>query len=218
MVGESRCRCRVCRRDLDPTLVFQRCSACGGQPRLRVRRYECSKCGAEVVSSFVFDGLVFDADYFRRKMADHRQRKRERRERVRALLAGSRSAALLSDPLDLAAAPGLAEALNSLTAGCEAPPGWQPRSSFDLARYQSHIQAHVGANALSLDEIPPLGEDARLDRIWRFIAIIYLAHAGLVQLWQEGQSVMVIQHEADREGRNVFGETESPDGVEGLVG
>jgi hypothetical protein len=35
----------------------------------------------------LFDGLVFDTDYFRQKMVESRQRKREQRERVRQMLA-----------------------------------------------------------------------------------------------------------------------------------
>jgi len=52
----------------------------------------------------------------------------------------------------------------------------------------------------------------------RFIAVIFLAHAGVIDIWQEGQEIMVIKHEANREGQDVFGELEESDGVEGSVG
>ena len=71
MEAEGRCCCQVCGRALDPTATFQSCSTCGGKPRLRVRRYECATCGTEIASRFLFDGLAFDADYFRQKMAAH---------------------------------------------------------------------------------------------------------------------------------------------------
>jgi hypothetical protein len=71
---------------------------------------------------------------------------------------------------------------------------------------------------LSLGEIPPISENARKDLIWRFIAVIFLAHAGTVDLWQEGQAIMVMRHEADRKGQDVSGEFEELDGVEGSVG
>ena len=42
-------------------LYFQRCAGCGGRPVLRVRRYLCGRCGADVASHFLFDALVFYA-------------------------------------------------------------------------------------------------------------------------------------------------------------
>ncbi|MFQ5473476.1 MAG: hypothetical protein ACE5FA_11410, partial [Dehalococcoidia bacterium] len=45
MTAEGRCRCVGCERPFDPTIAFQRCSACDGKPNLRVRRYVCSRCG-----------------------------------------------------------------------------------------------------------------------------------------------------------------------------
>ena len=218
MQGEGRSQCHACRRVVDPTLKFQVCSRCGGRPQLRTRRYECSACGAEIVSRFLFDGLVFDTEYFRRKMAEHRQRKLERRERVRQMLAENRSGVLTPRAADLSASPGLADALNMLV-GMEATlPAYSPRSEFDLGRYQTHIQAHIGPFAISMDEIPPLGGSARNDRVWRFVTIIFLAHAGIIEVWQEGQAVMLRQHEANREGPHVPGDSEETDGVEGLAG
>jgi hypothetical protein len=166
----------------------------------------------------VFDGLVFDAHYFREKVAEYRQRKREQRERVRQMLAQARSGSIQPLPLELGTIPGLAVALDSLTAGQDMLLTWQPRGGFDLTRYQSHVQAHIGAVALTLDEIPPLSADARLDRIWRFIAIIFLAHAGLIEAWQDGPVVMVMQREADGEGQDVPGDIEDVNGVKGSLG
>ena len=62
------------------------------------------------------------------------------------------------------------------------------------------------------------GEDDRLGRIWRFIAIVFLDHAGLIQVWQDGPDVIVMQREADREGQDVPGDLKDLDGVEGPVG
>jgi len=72
MVAEGRCKCTCCQNELDPTVTFQRCSACGGAPVLHVRRYQCRHCGGDIASKFLFDGLVFDADYFRQKMSESR--------------------------------------------------------------------------------------------------------------------------------------------------
>ena len=89
MTGESRCRCETCSREIDPTVTFQRCVDCGGRPSIAVRRYRCRACGADIPSRFLFDGLAFDTEYFRQKMAESRQRKHQLRERVRNMLAAS---------------------------------------------------------------------------------------------------------------------------------
>jgi len=209
MVREGLCRCEDCGRDFDPSVRFQRCSACGGQPVLCIRRYHCRQCGADVSSRFLFDGLAFDALYFKAKMAESRQHRQELRERVREMLAASRSRDLVPPPADLAAVPGLIDALNSLTRGMESTPLWLPRDGFDLARYERHLQAHIGPIAVQFDDLPRLSENSRQDRIWRFIAILFLANAGAIELWQEGQTIWVMKHETDREGCRVPGETEA---------
>jgi chromatin segregation and condensation protein Rec8/ScpA/Scc1 (kleisin family) len=66
-------------------------------------------------------------------------------------------------------------------------------------------------------DIPPLSEDLRIDRVWRFIAIIFLAHAGVIDLRQDGQTIWVSKHETDTEGCSIPGEIEEPDGLEGLA-
>jgi len=213
MAAEGQCRCLSCSVQFDPTPAFQRCSVCSGQPRLNVRRYSCRECGADVPSRFLFDGLVFDAEYFRQKMAESRTHKQELRERVRQMLAESRSATVPPAPIDLTAVPGLLDALNQLVQAGE--PGLQVPlpPAFSLSRYQAHVQAHLRPFELSLDEIPPLSENTRLDRIWRFIAIIFLAHAGILDVWQDGPSIMVKKRETDAEGQGFPGSIEEADGI-----
>ncbi len=200
MLAEGRCRCRSCEHEFDPTVAFQRCSICGAKPVLGVRRYQCPQCGADVVSRFLFDDLVFDAKYFRQKMAESRKRKKQQRVRVRRMLAESRSGALSLPAAELSSVPGLAEALNGLVIGANEPLPWKPDKGFDLKRYESHIQAHIRDFPISLDEFPLLEKNTRKDRIWRFIALIFLAHFGLIDIWQDGQEIMVMKHEANGEG------------------
>ncbi|MGD2111422.1 MAG: hypothetical protein PVI86_18750 [Phycisphaerae bacterium] len=197
MTGEGRCRCIGCGNEFDPTVAFQRCSECGGTPRVEIRRYRCRRCGQDIVSRFLFDGLVFDAAYFRQKMAESRTRRQEQKERRQLQLIDYRSPALDAGPVELGSVAGLAEALNLLVAGAAIDPEPFIRQGFDLSRYESHIQAHLDPFSISFDEIPPLSDDARLDRIWRFVAIIFMAHAGLIKIEQDGPEIMVMHREAD---------------------
>ena len=217
MVSEGKCRCASCGKGLDPTVVFQRCSACGGIPMVRVRRYQCKNCGGDIQSRFLFDGLVFDAEYFRQKMVESRERRQEQRERVRQMLAESRSDSLVLGEADLHDVPGLVDALNALTAGLDEGIAVEAREKFDLRRYESHIQAHVRDFPVSLAGMPPLSGNPKKDLIWRFIAVIFLAHAGVVDVWQEGLNITVIKHEANRERCGISEPSATAGGVEGPV-
>jgi hypothetical protein len=218
MASEGKCRCVACGKVFDPTVTFQRCLECGGVPVLRVRRYQCRECGGDITSKFLFDGLVFDPDYFRQRMAESRKRKQEQREQVRQMLSESRSGDLPMGHADLDSVAGLVEALNALTAGMEETIAVEARDEFDLRAYEGHIQAHIHDYPVSLTDILPLSEHPKKDLIWRFIAVIFLAHAGIVDVWQEGRDIMVKRHEANREGQDIPGESENTDGFEISVG
>jgi hypothetical protein len=218
MMAEGRCKCTSCGIEFDPTVTFQRCSACGGIPVLRVRRYQCRNCGSDISSKFLFDGLVFEAEYFRQKVAESRQRKKEQRERVRQMLEESRSADLPLGAVDLTTVPGLLDALNGLTSGSDTAFAVESHDEFDLKRYEKHIEAHIQDFPVSLRDISPLSENLRKDLIWRFIAVIFMDHAGIVDIWQESQDIMVIKHEANRERQNILGELEEANGIEGSLG
>lgn len=194
MIKEGRCRCRTCQRTYDPTMAFQRCTQCGGTPELVVRRYRCSECGAPVASRFLFDGLVFDADYFREKMAESRKRKKERRQRVKQMLAERRSMPLGQHPIELGAVPGLVDALDRLTGGLLDAAIDLDHVTFDLQRYRAHILEQLDGPPVDFDQITALEANRRVDRIWRFIAIIFMAHAGEIAIRQEGHAIR-IDHE-----------------------
>lgn len=202
MTGESRCQCRECHYEFDPTVAFQRCPACEGRLWLRICRYVCRSCGADVPSRFVFDGVVFDRDYFRRKMAESRERRQQERAEHRQQALENRSPPIEPSPVDLTAVPGLLEALNSLTAIPDLA-AWVPLvKGFDLQRYQKHIATCLRtAEEKLFDSIPPLDDNPRLDRIWRFIALIYMCHAGRIQIRQQGSTILVEKtDETDAEG------------------
>jgi hypothetical protein len=171
----------------------------------------------EIQSRFLFDGLIFNPEYFREKMAEFRTRKELKREEVRKMLAESRSDPLELDSLDLNSVPHLIEALNQLT---NVPENLDldVTSGFDLRRYEQHVRDHLKDYPVNLTDIPPLSENLRRDLIWRFIAMIFLAHAGIVDVIQEGQQIKVIRYETNREGQDIFGESEDADGIERSVG
>ena len=135
------------------------------------------------------------------------------------MLAESRSDTLPLGAIDLATVPGLTEALNSLTAGLDAAFAVESSNEFDLEQYETHIKAHIQDFPMTLGEIPPLSkENTRKDLIWRFVAVIFLDHAGVVDVWQENLDIMVIKHEANRKRPDILGEPEEPDGIQGPVG
>ena len=217
MVAEGKCRCTKCRSEFDPTIQFQRCSACGGIPVLRVRRYQCQACGGDITSMFLFDGLVFDSEYYRQKVAESRRRKKEQKQRVQKMLAECRSEQLTLEAPDLKSVPGLVEALNGLTAGLDASVALELRENFDLSRYQAHIRSHLGAEPIDLRQIPALVENLRLDLIWKFIAAVFLDHAGLANIDQLGETIWVMKFD-DREGQDIPGKAEEIDGFERAQG
>ena len=217
MIKDGSCRCRKCKRTYDPTIAFQRCPQCGGPPELVVRRYRCSECGAPVASRFLFDGSIFDADYFRGKMAESRRRKKEQRQRVKQMLAESRSMPLGQQPIELDAVPGLVDALNGLTGGLPDGTIDLEQVTFDLQRYRGHILWQLNDPPVDFDDIPALEPDRRIDRIWRFIAVIFMAHAGDIRVWQDGPTIL-IDHETHRERQSIPGEAQESDELEGSVG
>ena len=219
MIAEGGCQCHTCGYEFDPTVEFQRCSVCGGTAILRVRRYQCKDCDKEITSRFLFDGLIFNAEYFKVKMAESRQHKKEQKERVKKMLAECQSDTLPLQAADLDSMPGLLDALNGLSAGISESFEIESRDEFNLKCYEQHIQAHIQDFPVCLDEIPLLSkESARKDRIWRFIALIFLAHAGVVTIWQDGQDIMVVKNEVNGKGQDLFGELEESDGIERSVG
>ena len=215
MVAEGKCRCKLCTGEFDPTVEFQICTDCGGKPVLRTRRYQCEDCRGDITSMFLFDGLVFNAEYFHRKMAESRQRKKEQKQRVQQMLSECRSEPLALDVPDLNSVPGLIEALNGLTDGLGVSVELELRDKFDLGRYQEHIRSHLETDPIDLRQIPPLAEDQRLDLIWKFIAAIFLDHVGLVEIYQQDDTIWVMKFD-DRKRQRISDEIEEIDGFERL--
>lgn len=158
------------------------------------------------------DDDKFDAEYYRQRMAEVRQRERERRMRRIAEVLASQSGDLVVDrPIELDTVPGLTEALDGFVntpIPLEVLRGFAARSDFDLEGYQQHIVAHLGRFTTTFDAIPALIDNSHRDRIFRFIAMIFLAHAGRIELSQEGDRILMRKHEAYQQGRGVRRTTE----------
>lgn len=217
MIRDGQCRCDACRYAFDPTVKFQRCSHCEGIAVRRVKRYQCKSCGRPIRSVFLFDGIVFDARYFRHKMAESRQRKKALKQRVREMLAQCRSEPVTPEAADLNSVPGLVEALAHLTGEFQVPVPPELKGQFDLAHYQRHVVSYLEVGPCTLRQIPPLTDDLRLDLVWRFIAVIFLDYAGAVRIRQQGQTIWAIKHD-DRERQDLPGEAQETDGIKRAVG
>ncbi|MFN3166967.1 MAG: hypothetical protein ACE37H_07880 [Phycisphaeraceae bacterium] len=202
MLREGRFRCQDCGQAGDPTIIFQRCPTCDGKPALALRRYHCKQCGDEITSRFLYDGVVYDPEYFRQKMAESRERKqRERREanERQATRAWRRSQCIgVEEPIDLDHMPGLTDALNALVGGARVEQVAWVREAFDLAAYERHLLAVIEpGDERDVLRVPPFKEpNDRLERIRLFIACLFLEQAGLLILEERFNTLWVRRHEA----------------------
>ena len=121
------------------------------------------------------------------------------------------------EAVDFKAVPDLVDSLNSLTTGLGADFTIESRDEFDLNRYQSHIRAYIGDFPINLLDIPALCENERKDVIWRFIAVVFLAHGCVVDIWQDGLDIMVKKH-VDTKRCDIPDEIEGTGGYEESVG
>ena len=205
MARDGECQCEQCGYRFDPTLALQRCAICGGKLKLEGRQYRCSDCGSEVESRYRFDPIRFDSEYFRKAMAEHRRRKAQQQRLFVETLINARTGHVILPPADLDGLPGLTEAINELTAKHDEDSIRGPLADqrFDLAKYERHVIASITDSPVDFDDISPLLESLRKDRIWRFVAVIFLAHEGRINIHQEGSLIELTAHETHREGRSV---------------
>ena len=187
MIRDGWCRCKACGAEFDPTLRFQFCAECDTALVLKRRHYWCPQCDQPVKSLFCLDTAVFDPTYFRDMMRESRERKKEEVNRIREMLAISRSstyfpeeAPMLDDPNGMDAA--LSHFLGLATDSCEA--GTDDAPLFDMDRYRHHIQELVPGCVVDFDGVSCLVDDVRLDRVFRFIAVVFMDHAGELRIEQ----------------------------------
>jgi hypothetical protein len=78
------------------------------------------------------------------------------------------------------------------------PCGFEPRQEFSMAQYRSHILSSLGWGAVSFSGIPPMSEESRRDKAWRFTTLVFMQNDRVVDLIQEGENIWVerLQNEA----------------------
>ena len=201
MSGKSECSC-VCGNIFDPTITFQKSPCCGKRLVRKSQHYICPGCQKTLPSMFLFDEKLFDKAYFREMVRKSRSRAAKRREEMRRLLARSRSGALIfTDKPCLESIPGLIEDLDDFI-GTE---GLGPRdfaldtnSGFKMDDYRQHILRVLGCDSLLFSDIDTRINDARRDKIWRFVTLIFMQSEREVMLTQYGNDLLVerISYEA----------------------
>ena len=201
MAGEGQAKCDGCNIRLDPTVAFQRSPCCGARLAQRMLHYACSQCGKIVPSRFLFDERLFDKAYFREMMRESRARAAKKKEDVRRLLANSKSDELkLHEVPSLEAIPGLESALDNFIQRNEVGEAdlMSYRSPvFCMDRYRDHLHSVLGSEANLFSSINPMIENRQLDKIWRFITLIFMWQDREVDLRQYGSDLLIqtIQNE-----------------------
>ena len=197
------CSCGLC---LDPTTAFQKSPCCRASLKKKTFHYACAACGQSVASRFLFDERLFDKEYFRQRMAMSRKKRKQKREQMRKLLAGSRSGPLpLTETIELERIPGLAAALDEFVGD---PRCLQPLAVFDaapgfcLSTYRWHILDQLSWSPVPFSTLLPVIRDHRLDRVRRFVALLFMQQAGEIELTQGDADIWVqrMHHEDDDQG------------------
>ena len=134
---------------------------------------------------------------------------------MRQLLADSRSEPLrLMEEPSLESIPGLIDDLNSFMQ--EESIGTYEfhivsHSNFHMNEYREHILSGLGWDAVLFSCITPLTEDLRLDRIRRFITLVFMQNDREIELIQDDDShiwVQKVYDEAYNQRQGFSGEIE----------
>jgi hypothetical protein len=194
MTGLSQCSC-ACGQAFDPTLEFQGSPCCGAKLVRRTYHYACARCHEVVRSHFLFDERVFDKEYFREMMQEHRRRAREEREEMKRFLADSRSGTLLlTEEPHLESLDGFVQDLDAFIQSEDydpRDPGFEARSTFSMDQYRRHILSSLAAESVRFSDIAQVDENIRRDKAWRFITLVFMQNERLIDLAQEGEDIWV---------------------------
>jgi hypothetical protein len=205
MAGQSECSC-ACGHRFDPTLAFQVSPCCMKILTRKTFHYACSGCHKIVPSRFIFDERLFDAEYFREMMQESRRRAMVKKEEVRRLLAESRSGKLtLTNDPDFDAIPELFKDLDLFiqnNAYQFSYGAFDLKSGFDMTPYRTHILSMLSQSPVRFSSISPIPGDNRLEKVRRFITLIFMDNDREVNIQQHGNDLLIWrrQDEAYAEG------------------
>jgi len=194
MTGQSQCRCQ-CGLILDPTIEFQLSPCCNSSLIHKTFHYACLVCGKTVASRFIFNERIFDKEYFKEMMQSCRERKKQKLEKMKKLLAGSRSDPLeLIDPPELNELPGLSEDLNAFLAS-ETESGHELEinisDSFKMEFYRKHILSQLNWDPVGFSKISPLTDNRNKDRARRFVTLIFMQNENEVKIEQQNTDLLI---------------------------
>jgi len=194
MTSPSRAKCRNCGHELDPTTTFQRSPCCGSVLRLARHHYVCTSCRTVVPSHFLFVERVFDASYFRERMAESRERIRRRREVLRRLMVREQSGQLLLT--DAPTTDLVDELFTQLDAFVRMPEAtldtfWE-HGGFSIEAYRDHLRTSMAGCVRRFNAFPSLHANRRTDRALRFVALVYMEHDREIVLHQREGDILVI--------------------------
>lgn len=196
MVGPSECQCE-CGHTFDPTIAFQRSACCSASLVRKAVHYACYRCGRVTPSRFLFDERLFDADYFRLRMAESRERKKAKRKEALARLFASRSDALsITDTPSIDSIPGLALDLDAFIGSAPEITLSQflSRDEFHLDEYRSAIEDIIPPGCIiRFSAIPPVCRQRRIDRARRLITLLLMEQDREVDLTQCGEDDIKVE-------------------------
>jgi hypothetical protein len=196
MTDTSECSCQS-GHIFDPTVAFQPSPCCQARLIKKTFHYACSRCHETVPSRYLFDERVFDADYFREMMREHRDHVKSRREEIGRLLAESRSGALLlTEEPRMDTLPDFLQDLDAFILGnpIEAGDAFELKGDFNMSAYRTHILSLLSHHTFRFSDISPLTEDDRRDRARRFITLVFMDNDREINLQQHGNDLLIRRH------------------------
>ena len=195
MIDDSKCSCINCKYEFDPTLTFLKCPECDGDLIKKTYHYYCKTCGSQVYSKFCFEEKVFNNEYFTEMMRKSREREYIQKEVFQKQVMKARSDVYYpEEEIKLDEIKGLSETLDLFI---ESPipeeliKYYLKSNDFDIKKYKNHILSYLKGYEILFDKIPPLIENIRKDKIFRFITLIFMVHNKEIILTQYNDKILV---------------------------
>jgi len=194
IIGPSQCVCQ-CGRALDPTIMFQRSRCCQAALQRKRSHYACSHCGHIEPSKFLFDERIYDSEYFRERMRQHREQRQRKRDVALQRLAESHSDEWHPDTLALQADFDgfLDEHIESVVSA--SPEAFIQDNVFSLEQYRRMITRMLNGNQEWFSSLPSITPNPRLDKVRRFITLIFMENDRQVCLEEYDDDILVRPYE-----------------------